>query len=134
MPNGDLDGEDIDGMIARFEEKYEELYGEGAGASESGFELVAIRVDGYGKTTKPNLERTGAGGTTTAAGTEAVFWPRESERLETTVYYEDGVAPDGSIDGPAVIRLENTTVSVPPNDACEIDSYGNFIIHIGGNE
>jgi N-methylhydantoinase A len=134
MPNGTLDREDIDGMVARFERKYEELYGEGAGASESGFELVAVRIDGYGHTTKPELERTDAGGVTSADGTEAVFWPRESERLETTVYYEDGVNPGGDIDGPAIIRLENTTVSVPPNDACEIDSYGNFIVHIGGNE
>ncbi|MFO7925613.1 hydantoinase/oxoprolinase family protein [Natronomonas sp.] len=133
MPNGTLDQDDIDGMIARFEEKYEELYGEGAGASESGFELVAVRIDGYGYTTKPKLGQTDTGGSTTSDSVEEVFWPRESTHLETDIYYEDGITSGGSIEGPAVIRLENTTVSVPPNDRCQIDSYGNFVIHIGGN-
>ncbi|MEF8808678.1 hydantoinase/oxoprolinase family protein [Natronomonas sp.] len=133
MPGGTLDESDIDDMIRRFEQKYEELYGEGAGASESGFELVAVRVDGYGETTKPQLEQAGTDGGADPAGTAEVYWPRESRRLETEIYYDEDVGPGGSIDGPAVVRMENTTIAVPPNDTCEIDSYSNFNISIGGN-
>lgn len=133
MPGGTLDQDDIDDMVDRFEQKYEELYGEGAGASESGFELVAVRVDGYGRTTKPQLERTGATGEGSPDGTEDVFWPRESRRLETDIYYDDDVGPGASIAGPAVVRMENTTIAIPPNDTCEVDSYSNFNITIGGN-
>lgn len=133
MPGGTLDEDDIDDMIDRFERKYEELYGEGAGASESGFELVAVRVDGYGHTTKPQLERATATGEGSPDGTEDVFWPRESRRLETDIYYDDDVGPGASIAGPAVIRMENTTIAIPPNDTCEVDSYSNFNITIGGN-
>lgn len=134
VPNGTLDEDDMDDMIDRFERKYEELYGEGAGAHESGFELVAVRVDGYGHTTKPQLEQTETDSESTASDTEAVFWPRESRRLDTAVYYEDNVAPGASINGPAVVRMGNTTISIPPNDTCDIDSYGNFNIHVGGNQ
>lgn len=133
MPGGTLDQDDIDDMIVRFEQKYEELYGEGAGASESGFELVAVRVDGYGRTTKPQLERAAATGESSPDGTEEVFWPRESRRLETDIYYDDDVGPGASIAGPAVVRMENTTIAVPPNDTCEVDSFSNFNITIGGN-
>jgi len=133
MPGGTLDEDDVDDMIARFEGKYEELYGKGAGARESGFELVAVRVDGYGRTTKPQLESTAASAEGSPDGTENVFWPRESRRLETDIYYDDDVAPGASIAGPAVVRMENTTIAVPPNDSCKVDSYSNFTISIGGN-
>jgi N-methylhydantoinase A len=133
MAGGTLDQDDVDDMITRFEQKYEDLYGEGAGASESGFELVAVRVDGYGRTTKPQLEQTDSDGETSPDSSEDVFWPREGRRLETDIYYEDDVGPGGDIDGPAVVRMENTTIAVPPNDTCEIDSYSNFNISIGGN-
>lgn len=132
MPNHELDQSDIDDMVDRFEAKYEELYGEGAGASESGFELVAIRVDGYGETTKPELEQTVTNGEASPTTTEDVFWPREGERLATSIYYEDDVSPGGHLDGPAVVRMENTTIAVPPGDTCDIDTYSNFNIHIGG--
>lgn len=133
MPGGTLDQDDIDDMIRRFEQKYEELYGRGAGASESGFELVAVRVDGYGETTKPKLEQATRTAESAPAATEDVFWPRESKRLATDVYYEDDVGPGATIEGPAVVRLENTTVGIPTDDSCEVDQYGNFTIQIGGN-
>jgi len=133
IPGGSLDQDDIDEMIDRFETKYEELYGEGAGASESGFELVAVRVDGYGRTTKPELEHTSAGNGASPAGTESIYWPRESQRRDTTIYYENDVGPGATLNGPAVVRMENTTIAIPPGDNCDIDAYSNFNIHIGGN-
>lgn len=133
MPGGTFDQDDIDDMIARFERKYEELYGEGAGASESGFELVAVRVDGYGQTTKPELETTIESNGASPSGTESVFWPQESEYLETTIYYDQDVGPGATFDGPSIVRMENTTIAVPQGNTCDIDTYSNFNIHIGGN-
>jgi N-methylhydantoinase A len=133
MPGGTLDQNDIDDMIDRFEAKYEEIYGEGAGASESGFELVAVRVDGYGQSTKPELEQTVESNSASPSKTESVFWPRKSERLDTTIYYEEDVGPGVTLDGPAVVRMENTTIAIPADDTCEIDTYSDFNIHIGEN-
>jgi N-methylhydantoinase A len=128
VPDGDLSEDDLNQVIGQFEAKYEDLYGEGAGASETGFELVTIRVDGYGETTKPQLE---ASETKAASGnpqSEQVLWPEEGRRLETDVYYSDDIGSGMSIDGPAVLRLENTTVSVPARDVAEIDAYNNIVI------
>jgi N-methylhydantoinase A len=129
MPDNDLDADDLEDMIARYEHKYEDLYGEGAGASETGFELVTLRVDGYGPTANPNLE---AGQSETPASqcgsTEEIFWPIADRRIETEIYYSEHVHPDSSIQGPAVIRLENTTAAVPPGDTADIDQYNNIIV------
>lgn len=115
-------------VIARFEQKYEDLYGEGAGASETGFELVTLRVDGYGSTTKPELEATERADATGPAETETILWPEEGRRLETDVFYADDVGPGAEINGPAVLRLENTTVAVPNEDYAEIVGRNNITI------
>ena len=131
VPGGTLTDDDLNEVIATFERKYEELYGEGAGASETGFELVTIRCDGYGPTTKPNLEASNETAVASDGGdieTEKVFWPAEDRFIDTHVYYSDDVGPGMEIEGPAVMRLENTTVAVPGSDVAEIDQYNNIII------
>jgi N-methylhydantoinase A len=132
VPSGKLTEEDTQEVIARFEDKYEELYGEGAGASQTGFELVTVRVDGYGESTKPSL-RADSGKTEAQADggsveTEKVFWPAEDRKLDTTIYYQEDISPGIEFEGPAVMRLENTTVAVPKTDSGEIDEYNNIII------
>jgi N-methylhydantoinase A len=132
VPSGDLTEADTQTVIGRFEEKYEELYGEGAGASQTGFELVTVRVDGYGESVKPSLQADGAKTETKADGgsveTEEVFWPAEDRYLDTSIYYQDDVDPGLEFEGPAVMRLENTTVAVPMSDTGEIDEFNNIII------
>ncbi|WP_254533595.1 hydantoinase/oxoprolinase family protein [Natrinema gelatinilyticum] len=130
VPPGELTEEDTGEVIARFEKKYEQLYGEGAGASQTGFELVTLRVDGYGKTTKPNL-RAETSGVKADGGnpeTEEIFWPAEDRYMDTKVYYQDDIGPGMTFEGPAVMRLNNTTVAVPSADSGEIDEYNNIII------
>jgi N-methylhydantoinase A len=132
VPSGELTEEDTQEVIARFEEKYEELYGEGAGASQTGFELVTVRVDGYGESVKPSLQADAAQAETKADGgsveTEEVFWPAEDRYLETSIHYQDDIGPGLEFEGPAVMRLENTTVAVPQSDTGKIDEFNNIII------
>ncbi|WP_336133596.1 hydantoinase/oxoprolinase family protein [Natronomonas amylolytica] len=130
VPSGELTEDDMDELIGRFEQKYEQLYGEGAGASQTGFELVTVRVDGYGETTKPNLRAETAEAQADGGNveTEEIFWPAEDRYLDTTVYYQDDIGPGMTFEGPAVMRLNNTTVAVPKSDSGEIDQYNNIII------
>jgi len=37
-----------------------------------------------------------------------------------------------TVDGPAIVRMNHTTVAIPPEDECEIDQYDNYVIDIGG--
>jgi N-methylhydantoinase A len=127
VPNGQLTEDDLNQVIGRFEEKYADLYGENAGASETGFELVTVRVDGYGQQRKPNLTTAGQP-TATSSGTEEIFWPTEDRYIDTEVYYQDDVQVGLETSGPAVMRLDNTTVAVPPGDTALIDEYSNIKI------
>lgn len=133
VPNGTLTQEDVDDIITKFESQYEDLYGEGAGASESGFELSAYRVDGYGSTTDPKLELPKSADNMTAAGTEEVLWPGEGQYRDTKVYYQKDIDPESEFRGPSVVRLDNTTVAVPAGSSCTIDQYGNFKIRTQGD-
>jgi N-methylhydantoinase A len=135
VPNGDLTEDDMDDMLERFEREYEKRHGEGSGASETGFALSTIRCDGYGKTTEPRLARSDdhVSGTGAPSRTQEVFWPGEGRRVESAVYYGDDVETHMEIDGPGVIRLSNTTISVPPGQEASIDGYGNVIVRGGGD-
>jgi N-methylhydantoinase A len=128
VPGGDLTEAKIDQFIQRFEDKYASLYGEGAGASETGFELETIRVDGYGPQTKPNLKAASEPVTTSNPDVEQVYWPDENEFLDTTVYYQADAHPGLETEGPAVFRLDHTTVTVPNGRTVQIDEYNNIVI------
>ena len=133
VPDGDLSETDMEAVIDRFEEIYEERYGKGAGYSESGFELVTTRCDAYGTTTKPSLSASRVENDPEPQRTDEVYWPTSKEHLETARYNGKDLGRGVSIDGPAVIAMEHTTVAIPPNDTCEVDGLNNFAINTGGN-
>ena len=128
VPSGDLDDDDLRAIIDRFEQAYEGRYGEGAGYSESGFELVTVRCDGYGRTVKPDLETRARNDTTNPRTTGDVYWPGEGQFIETPRYHDDDTGPGTRIEGPAVVGMEHTTIAVPPDNRCEIDSFDNYVI------
>jgi len=129
VPSGTLSESDMELLVDRFEEQYEQLYGEDAGAEESGYEMVTIRCDGYGNTTKPNLERPEAAKTASPSPTtEEVYWPPSDEYLETDIHRADAVFPGNELDGPAIVRLPNTTVAVPPRNDGRVDGYNDIVI------
>lgn len=133
VPNGRLDEQDMEEVIKRFERKYEDLYGEGAGYTESGFEMVTVRCDVSGQTTKPKLEQSADGAGTAVPSSETdVRWPSEGQTLTTDVYEGAELGPGMEIDGPAIVRMAHTTVAIPPVDHCEIDQYNNYVIDIAG--
>jgi N-methylhydantoinase A len=133
VPSGRLDESDMNDLITRFERRYEDLYGEEAGYSESGFEMVTIRCDVRGQTTKPQLQQSTPKNVSSPPNSQTeVFWPAEAQSLATSVYNGADIQPGTSIDGPAIVRLDHTTVAVPPDDTCDTDQYNNFVIDIHG--
>lgn len=132
VSNGDLDIDDVDRMIADFEEKYESRYGEGAGYSEAGYELAVTWCEGVGATRSPTMrewERTDR--TPTSASSRKVYWASADRQVGTDVYYPDDLNPGAAFNGPAVVQMADTTIAVPPAAGCEVDSYGNFVINTG---
>lgn len=128
MPTGEPDEAALTDLLNRFEEKYESLYGPGSTYAEADVELVNQRVRGSGETVDPTL----AAGVTSEASafkeTRDVYWPGESEFTETDIYDGQRLTPGDTFDGPAVVQLPDTTVTVRPHQHASIDEYRNVII------
>jgi N-methylhydantoinase A len=118
-----LDGPIVDdagaaALIDKFDARYDELFGEGAGFREAGVELLMARVTGVGKLQR--LEFGGAtGGSADASsalkGRRAIYWEGLG-RIETDTYDGALLGPGATVTGPAVIELEHTSVVLHPGD------------------
>lgn len=62
----------------------------------------------------------------------AVHWLSTGDHVETAILSDDVLRPGNHIMGPAVLRLENTTVAVPPSDVCTVDERRNLVIEVTG--
>jgi N-methylhydantoinase A len=118
-------------MAESFRTQYKRLFGEAALAVFQAIEIFAVRV-----TARVNLD-TGSvpslvtGGASAAPVTPArfreVFWPGTEAWQRTAVY--DGTPPPGQrIDGPAVVQLPHTSISVAPGQHLETDAAGNAVL------
>jgi N-methylhydantoinase A len=61
-----------------------------------------------------------------------VYWPGPSGFVETAIYDGRRLAPGDAFDGPAVVQLPDTTVTVRPHQRASVDDYGN--VHITGGD
>jgi N-methylhydantoinase A len=117
-----------------FEEKYEELYGTGAGYTKAGIEISEMRVDAVGKVAKPRLRaKPKAAGNARAAlkGKRRVFFTRSAGKfVETPVYDYARLGPGAALKGPAVIELPFTTTLVPPEHKITVDPYMNLVMEL----
>ena len=117
-----------------FENKYEELYGVGAGYAKAGIEISEIRLDAVGKVAKPKLSATRkSGGESRAArkGKRAVFFTRPERKLiDTPVYDYERLGAGATVRGPAIVELPFTTTLVPPEHKVTVDRYMNLVMEV----
>jgi N-methylhydantoinase A len=115
-----------------FENKYEELYGTGAGYTKAGIEISEMRVDAVGKVAKPRLsvKRKAAGNTRAALkGKRRVFFTRPARKfIDTPVYDYARLGAGATLKGPAIIELPFTTTLVPPEHKITVDPYMNLVM------
>jgi N-methylhydantoinase A len=132
IPDGELDAEAMPKLIAAFEERYERLFGKGAGFRQAGVQIIDLRLEAVGITPKPTLaQRPEDGVTPDPEERRLVYWPGEKEQQETPVYSGADLDSGVSLTGPAIIDQDFTTVVVHPGQTASVDSYGNIIIEIG---
>jgi N-methylhydantoinase A len=119
---------------SRFENKYEELYGVGAGYTKAGIEISELRVDAVGKVAKPKLSPKRKSITdlrTALKGKRSIFFTRPSRRfINTPIYDYDRLGVGATVTGPAVIELPFTTTLVPPEHRVTVDPYMNLVMEV----
>jgi N-methylhydantoinase A len=117
-----------------FENKYQELYGVGAGYTKAGIEISEIRLDAVGKVAKPRLSaQRNTGGSARAAlkGTRRIYFARPQRKfIETPVYDYERLRAGVKLKGPAVIELPFTTVLVPPDHRVTVDPFMNLVMEV----
>jgi N-methylhydantoinase A len=113
-----------------FVQKYEDLYGKGAGFVEAGTEINTLRVDAVGPVPKPVLTQEDSSGLSDSRearkGTRRASFNREF--LDTDIYAYERLQPGPAISGPAIVEAPLTTVVVPPGYSAAMDTYRNLVL------
>ncbi len=117
-----------------FEQKYEELYGTGAGYSKAGIEVSEMRVDAVGKVPKPKLSakrKRSSNPRAALKGKRPVYFARPQRRFfDTPVYSYERLGVDATVCGPAIIELPFTTTLIPPDHKVTVDPYMNLVMQL----
>ncbi|PSQ17736.1 methylhydantoinase [Halobacteriales archaeon QS_8_69_26] len=135
MPGGDLGGDDVETIEARFHDTYEETYG--YSDPDEAVEGITWKVTARSPTESLSLEEI-EGGSARASdarkGTREAYFESAGGFVETPYYDRDSLGAGASLQGPAVIEEVNSTTVVPPGDALSVDEYGNLVIDVGGGD
>ena len=119
-------------VLERFDRRYDELFGEGAGFREAGIELLMVRVTGVGRNEPLALGDAAGGSDDTAAalkGQRPIAWEGHG-RIETDTYDGDLLGAGAALTGPAVIELSHTSVVLHPGDRAEWRDAGTIEIGV----
>ncbi len=113
-----------------FAERYQALYGKGAGNADAGTELGAIRVDAIGPVPKASLRPQNASSDLTPVpkGERKIYL--EGTWHGAHVYDWQEILPGQRLSAVSIVESPFTTVLIPPGATGQFDPYGNLILHI----
>jgi acetone carboxylase beta subunit len=122
--------EQLDELVAAFEEAYGKLYARSARSPELGYVVTQAIVLGSVEVEKPALPDLPLGGEAppgaASKGTRSVRWgPRTAT---TEILQLELLAPGNAIGGPAIIESPATTFAIPPGRRARLD--GHLIFHL----
>ena len=132
-PDGELDEDAVDALVAAFETRYEQLYGPGSAYREAGVEITTFRVEAVGLMTPCQLkEYPEDEGDADDARKDArnVYFPEQGESLPTPIYEGTELKVGSRVAGPAVIEYPGTTVAVGPSQFATVDTFLNLSIEL----
>ena len=133
VPGGELDTAAMAQVMADFEQRYAELFGEGTGFSAAGVQAITFRVRGTGVLPfSPALPKVdSATDPDPSVALHAIRKVCLDPRLgyvDTPVYDYRKLRAGHRITGPAIIEVPTTTVVVPPEMTGTVDHLGNLTI------
>jgi N-methylhydantoinase A len=133
VSHGPIDSEAAhDAILTSFGELYEELNGEGSGASEAGYQFVTYRVIAVGETplkpSLPEVELAHDSDASVALREQRDVFLTASGPRPTRVYDSRLLKHGHELAGPAIVEAETTTVVVGEGQWGRIDQLGNLII------
>lgn len=130
-PGGRLEASDVDQLVSRFEQKYEELYGAGAAFREAGVEITTFRVEGIVRLKQPSPKRyplSEEDPSTALMGERNVHFGELRRSLNAGIYSGMRVRAGFRIEGPALIEHPGTTILIGSGQVARIDEFLNTFI------
>ncbi len=135
-PDGshDLAEEDLRLLDLAFDDLYQRSYGNGAGFSEVGKEIVTFRLTATGSIGKPVIRReqmTTSDPRQAARGQRPVFFEEIGDFVPVETFDFQLMQPGMEVRGPAVIESPITTIVINPKDHAFMDEFRNMRVTIG---
>ncbi len=134
IPSGTLTQAELNRVVDDFRERYDGLYGQGAGVVSQGVELITLRIHAFVRLERPRQALERASTTPVAAagylGTRTIFWPDRMERLPSDIFDGRKLRHGNRIVGPAVIELPYTSIAVGGGQTLDCDAFGNFVLRL----
>ena len=123
----------IDAIVDRYGEAYEKEFGYQFDRDLATVEIVNARAAAIGVTRDAELQPAAQrNGKAEPTRTRSVFFEERNAFVDTPIYDRSALGAGATIDGPAVIEQDDTTVLVPPGTKVEVDSYLNLLIDVRG--
>jgi N-methylhydantoinase A len=120
IPSGPLD---LDAVAHDFHARHLATYGHADPAGE--VELVNVRVAARGVVDKPVPRQHVAHGEV-CRGARAAWFSGATTNVD--VYERDGLAPEATLDGPAIVEEFGATTVIPPGWTARVDELGDLIL------
>ena len=127
-----LDEDALEGLRARFVERYERLYGHGAALLGARLEIVTLRCRASATSLKPKLVQANELNREIASDAETgqrdIYWAEWKRTERTPIFDGYKLRPGNAIDGPCVVETMTTSMVVHPGQCIAVDALGNFEI------
>ncbi len=120
--------EDIEKVIDIFEEKYESLYGKGTSFRQAGVMLTGIRVKSHGDLKLPAIDKISENKNVTKEPEFSKVYIRETGWTDVPFYKYSDLGNDLSMQGPAIIISNHTTIYVAPDYNVRLDERENLVL------
>src|SRR5262245_21473960 len=122
------------GIKRCFDAMHELRYG--TSAPEERAEIVSLRSTVTGVMRKPPRTTIKAGDpkpvAAASAGTRGVYFREAGGFVETPTFARPALLAGNRIDGPALVEEHASTTVLGPDDALEVDAFGNLVITVAG--
>jgi len=122
--------EDASGLGEKFDQAYTELFGKGSAYAEAGRAIVSYMIKGEGviHDFEPRPLELGNTDANNARKGERQAYFKGDGFVATHIYDFALLGPGNSIDGPAIIESDETTIVVPPDFSASLDGFKNIEI------
>lgn len=127
VPVKELTPADLADIVDRFHQKHHQLYG--FSQTDRPLEFVNYRSKAIIEVMKPEVRRLLVQEQSPeAAQTGSRDCWFNGDPRKSRIYDGDKLQPGNTLEGPAVVELPATTIVVPPEFACRVDEFANFVV------